>query len=189
MKKRILLTAFVAILLACCFSVSASALHGDINDDGYLGIEDAIEAMRFLTGVDTPDDWEFNKADVNRDGYITTEDVRLLLRAAGDIQYLPDHLYSVWETEKEPTCSEPGFATSYCIYCGERAEKLLPEKEHKIIHATCSQDGYCEYNCGYSEPKLSHIEANGYCSVCNEKLLPPVIIRARRFPLKQRPQP
>lgn len=170
MKKRIILCFIAVISLLFCLSVNASAVHGDINEDGYVGIEDAIEAMRFFTDIDTPDDWEFNNADVDRDGYITSEDVRIILRTAGDIQYLPDHLYSEWETQTEPTCTESGLATSYCIYCGRRAEKQLEPKGHDIVPATCSENGYCKNGCNYSEPLLSHTEENGYCTVCKAKI-------------------
>lgn len=150
-------------------------MHGDITDDGYLGVMDAVEAMHFATGIDTPDDWEFNTADVDRDGYITTEDVRIILRAAGDIEYLPDHLYSVWETETEPTCTESGTALSYCIYCGKRAEKILEPTGHDIVHATCTENGYCKNGCSYSEPLLSHTEENGYCTQCETLIASPFI--------------
>lgn len=156
-------------------AVFSSALHGDVNYDEYIGIEDAVLALRFATGIEIPDEHQEHTADLDYDGEITTNDVRLIMRGAADIDYVPDHFFSDWETIEEPTCLEDGIAESTCYYCEKKVTKILDKKGHNIVPATCDAGSYCSVcNETFSEP-LEHIESEGYCINCNKLLAAPTL--------------
>ena len=136
-KVRLLLSIIFSIIFISSLSVSVFALHGDVNYDEYIGIEDALITLRFATGIETPDEHQEHAADLDYDGEITTNDVRLIMRGAADIDYVPDHFFSNWETIKEPTCTEDGFAESTCYYCEKKVTKVLAKTGHSIVAATC----------------------------------------------------
>ena len=174
-KVRLLLSIIFSIIFISSLSVSVFALHGDVNYDEYIGIEDAIIALRFATGIEPPDEHQEHAADLDYDGEITTNDVRLIMRGAADIDYVPDHFFSNWETIKGPTCIEDGFAESTCYYCEKKVTKVLAKTGHNIIPATCDIGSYCSVcNESFSEP-LEHIESEGYCINCKELLSSPVL--------------
>ncbi len=163
----------VTIMFTLAFSVSA--LHGDVNYDEYIGIEDALLALRFATGIENPDEHQEHSADLDYDGVITTNDVRLIMRGAADIDYVPDHFFSNWVTVKEPTCTEDGIAESVCYYCEKKVTKALDNTGHTIVDATCDKGSYCSVcNESLSEP-LEHIENEGYCINCNTLLSAPIL--------------
>ncbi len=156
-------------------ALSAFALHGDVNNDEYIGIEDAVLALRFATNLDKPTEEQQHSADLDYDGNITTEDVRLIMRGAADIDYVPDHLFSQWETVTEPTCTEDGLATCHCLYCEKEVHKVITRKGHSIVPATCKKPSYCSVcNEIFGEP-LEHIESEGHCINCNELLFSPTL--------------
>lgn len=172
--KRLFLI-LISITIMFTLAISSSALHGDLNYDEYIGIEDAVKALRFATGIETPDEHQEHAADLDYDGEITTTDVRLIMRGAADIDYVPDHFFSNWETIKEPTCIEDGIAESTCYYCEKKVAKILYKTGHNIIPATCDTGSYCSVcNESFSEP-LEHIEKEGYCINCNKLLASPTL--------------
>lgn len=174
-KVRLFLSIIFSIIFVFYLSVSVFALHGDVNYDEYIGIEDAVIALRFATGIETPDEHQEHAADLDYDGEITTKDVRLIMRGAADIDYVPDHFFSDWEIIKAPTCIEDGFAESTCYYCEKKVTKTLNKTGHIIIPATCDTGSYCSVcNESFSEP-LEHIESEGYCINCNKLLSSPTI--------------
>ena len=132
-KVRLLLSIIFSIIFISSLSVSVFALHGDVNYDEYIGIEDALITLRFATGIETPDEHQEHAADLDYDGEITTNDVRLIMRGAADIDYVPDHFFSNWETIKEPTCTEEGSFNSKCKICHYIQSEVLPLYEHSYI--------------------------------------------------------
>lgn len=149
------------------------ALHGDVNYDDSISIEDAVVALRFATGIETPDEYQEHSADLNYDGEITTEDVRLILRGAANMDYIPDHFFSSWEIVTPPTCSEKGIAKCYCLYCEKEVTKILAKTSHTLIPATCEKASYCSVCLeAFGEP-LEHINKDGYCINCKKPLLSP----------------
>lgn len=176
MKKTRLIFSFIfSFIFVFSLTLSAHALHGDVNNDEYIGIEDALITLRFATGIETPDEYQEHAADLDYDGEITTNDVRLIMRGAADMDYVPDHFFSNWETIKEPTCIEDGFAESTCYYCEKKVTKVLAKTGHSIVPATCHMGSYCSVcNESFSEP-LEHIESEGYCINCKELLASPIL--------------
>lgn len=173
--RRICFSLIVSSLLIFSFALSAFALHGDVNNDDYIGIEDAVLALQFATGIEEPNEEQQHIADLDYDGYITTEDVRLIMRGAANIDYVPDHLFSQWETVIEPTCTEGGLASCFCYYCEKTVEKRLSPKGHTIENATCTEASYCKVcNESFGEP-LEHTEKDGYCSICKTLLYSPIL--------------
>lgn len=164
-----------SLVLVFSLPLSVNALHGDLNSDEYISIEDALLALRFATEIETPDEHQEHAADLDYDGEITTNDVRLIMRGAADIDYVPDHFFSEWETITEPTCTENGLAECYCFYCDKNVTKTLEKVGHSIIPATCKNASYCSI-CkeSFGEP-LEHIESEGYCINCQELLFSPTL--------------
>ena len=169
----------LALLMAAFFisnlALFSYALHGDVNYDESISIEDAVIALRFATGIQTPDEYQEHSADLDYDGEITTNDVRLILRGAADIDYVPDHFFSDWEIITAPTCTQDGLAQSTCYYCQKKVNKILGKTEHNVIPATCDTASYCSVcNETLSEP-LEHIESEGYCINCKKLLSSPAL--------------
>lgn len=172
---KIFLCVLLCLSLISSFPLSVSALHGDLNYDENISIQDAVIALRFATGIETPDEYQEHAADLDYDGEITTNDVRLILRGAADIDYVPDHLFSQWETVVSPTCVEKGLAKCSCLYCGKEVSKVLSEIGHNIVPATCKAASYCSTcNESFGEA-LEHEESEGHCIYCNELLSSPTL--------------
>lgn len=176
MKKTRLIFSFIfSLIFVFSLTLSAHALHGDVNNDEYIGIEDAVIALRFATGIETPDEYQEHSADLDYDGEITTNDVRLIMRGAADIDQVPDHLFSDWETVTPPTCTENGSATCYCYYCEKHVSKVLNKINHTIVPATCEKGSYCSVcNEVFGSP-LEHEENEGYCIQCKKLLYSPTL--------------
>lgn len=174
-KARFLLSIIFSLIFVFYLSFSVLALHGDVNYDEYIGIEDALITLRFATGIQIPDKHQEHAADLDYDGEITTNDVRLIMRGAADIDLVPDHFFSDWKTIKEPTCIEDGVAESTCYYCEKKVTRVLDKTGHSIVPATCYTGSYCSVcNESFSEP-LEHIESEGYCINCKELLFSPLL--------------
>ena len=176
MKKiRILFSLLIAIILIFNLALPSFAIHGDINADQNITIEDAISALKFATGIAIPDERQKSFADLDYDGKITTKDVRIILRGAAGIDEIPEHFFSEWKTIAEPTCSQEGLAEATCFYCGKIITKALDKTEHTIIPATCTMGSHCSVcNEIFSEPG-EHIESDGYCINCQQALASPII--------------
>lgn len=174
MFKR-LFSIIISFILILSFPLYVYALHGDLNYDDCIGIEDAVLALKFATGIETPDEHQEHTADLDYDGIITTNDVRLILRGAANIDYVPDHFFSEWETISEPTCTENGLAKCYCLYCEKEVTKVIDKTGHSLVPATCEDASYCSV-CKeiFGEPS-GHIESEGHCITCNKLLLPPTL--------------
>ncbi len=176
MKKTRLFVCFIfSLILIFSLSLSVNALHGDVNNDDYIGIEDAVIVLRFATEIETPDEYQEHVADLDYDGEITTEDVRLIMRGAADIDYVPDHFFSQWEIVSEPTCTEEGLETCHCLYCKKQVERVLPKNEHTMVNATCEKASYCSVCYEVFGEPLEHQEKEGYCINCNKLLNPPAL--------------
>lgn len=174
-KARFIISVVLVFIVIFSLSPSANALHGDLNYDDSISLEDAIVALRFATGIQIPDEYQEHSADLNYDGEITTDDVRLILRGAANMDYIPDHLFSNWEIVTPPTCSEEGIAKCFCLYCEKEVTKVLGKTPHTLIPATCEKPSYCAVCLeSFGEP-LEHINKDGYCINCNKPLNSPVI--------------
>ncbi len=164
--KGKLLSLFLAIVLIASIPLSALALHGDVNNDECIGLEDAIIALRYVSGLDLPTSEQKYTADVNYDGDLTTDDVRLILRGAANICDIPQHLLSQWKTVVAPTCNQTGLAKASCLYCGKEVVKTLNKIEHIIVPATCTKDSYCSVCSETFGEALGHTITDGYCTTC-----------------------
>ncbi len=173
--NKVFLCFMLSFILIASFPLTCFALHGDVNNDDYIGIEDAVLALQFATGIEEPNEDQQHSADLDYDGFITTKDVRLIMRGAANIDYVPDHLFSQWEMVIEPTCTENGLAVCHCLYCEKEVKKTISPNGHTIENATCTKAAYCTI-CeeSFGEP-LEHTEKDGYCSICNTLLYSPIL--------------
>lgn len=173
-KRLLSLCISVLFLISAIITGSAVCLNGDIDNDNSFSVADARLALYFTANILTPSEEEQYAADVNRDGYITTEDAVIILRIASGIQKPSPHEYSDWEIVEDPTCTEDGYAVSYCNICDKPFRKKLYAKGHNFIIPGCTEDGYCS-DCGETKPATGHNFVNGTCSVCNFSTKSPAI--------------
>ena len=91
--------------------VKAEGVLGDINGDGYITTADARLALRYSAGMEKPTTAQKTAADMDANGKITLEDVKLILTDALDI-----------ETYEEGLLRQ-GFPKSYVEYLVELHKK------------------------------------------------------------------
>lgn len=172
---RILLTLCICLFSAIALAVTSAAYcNGDVNDDGIYSVNDAQLALIFSAGVDTPELEEEYAADINRDGYITTDDAVEILRIAGDLSVAPAHEYTAWFTTKDATCTEDGSAYSECYICNETFYKTIPATGHYAPEQNCTTGGTCMYCDTYQEP-TGHSFIDGVCTECSYSIIKPNI--------------
>ncbi|MBE6800798.1 MAG: hypothetical protein E7529_06300 [Ruminococcaceae bacterium] len=105
-----LILSFLSLNLIAPVASAASVL-GDVNGDGYITSDDARLALRFSAGMVKPTTAQKNSADMDNNGKITLEDVKLILTDALDI-----------ETYEESLLRQ-GFPKSYVEYLVELHKK------------------------------------------------------------------
>ena len=66
-KPRIIISFILAFVLLCSSPLYVVALFGDLNNDDCVGIADAIVALRFVTGIQTPTQEQEQSADLDYD--------------------------------------------------------------------------------------------------------------------------
>lgn len=175
---KIIKTTFLFLISSVLFislSVSASALFGDVNNDDYIGVEDAVLILKFTAGLCDLSEEAQQNGDLDYDGNITTADARLILRGAGGIDYVADHSFTKWETLLSPTCTEDGVAVCHCLYCDKEIKKLLPKTGHTVVAATCTEPSYCSVCYEILSKPNGHNENAGYCSLCGKLLASPTL--------------
>ncbi len=82
-KKRLhLLTTAVFFVAATLILVSPvmAALHGDVNSDGSIDVQDVALTMRHALGLETLNDLQGFLADVNGDGIVNVQDVSQVMQ-------------------------------------------------------------------------------------------------------------
>ncbi len=172
---RILLTLCICLFSAIALTVTSAAYcNGDVNDDGIYSVNDAQLTLIFAAGVEEPGLEEEYAADINRDGYITTDDAVEILRIAADLSVAPPHEYTAWFTTKEATCTEDGSAYSECYICNDIFYKTIPATGHYAPEQNCTSGGMCMYCDTYLEP-TGHSLVDGVCTQCSYSILKPNI--------------
>ena len=94
MKKNMIIALLVAIVSLCFGTLTASAEYvyedviikrvdnkGDITGDGVCTLRDALKAMYYVAQIETPEETQFSKADVDDDTAITMTDVMYIFDA------------------------------------------------------------------------------------------------------------
>jgi len=92
-KQVLLLTAVVSFLAATILIASpvAAALHGDVNGDGNIDVQDVALTMRHALGLQTLNDLQGFLADVNGDGIVNVQDVsQIMQKSLGLIEGFAD---------------------------------------------------------------------------------------------------
>lgn len=134
--KRIILTLTFLVAFLVLLSVGASALTGDIDNDGEITAWDAKTALSFSLGIASPTSEQENTADIVRDGFVNIDDARKLLKIAAGISQNEGHNYTPWETLDYSTCKYHGKAKCECTHCGKVINRELPYKIHTV--GTCT---------------------------------------------------
>ena len=108
------------ILVICVISpISAFALEkGDVNGDGEILLEDVRRILDIASGVVTVSDEEYNSADFDGDGTVTTDDVIGALRICADLDpfMFMGKFEQLTPNEKQDSSTTAKFCkvTSYC---------------------------------------------------------------------------
>ncbi len=141
----------IAVLLSC-FSlnlivpvVKAEGALGDVNCDGKLTSVDARLALRYSAGMDTPTAEQLKAADMNSDGLVTIEDVKLIMANALDLESYEESLL------------RQGFPKSYVEYLSA-LHKKYPQWE--FVPMVTGLDWQASINGERSPHKKQLIENN-----------------------------
>ena len=95
-----LLPAF--IILNLLGSPAAAVIHGDLNDDGRVDVQDVALVMRHSLGLENLNDLQSFLADVNSDGNVNVQDVsQIMQKSLGLIETFSDLPLSEIELIKE----------------------------------------------------------------------------------------
>ncbi len=143
MKKLKILAIFsICIISLFALSISGEASCADVNNDGIYSTDDAILTLKYVAGMEIPDDQHFDAADVVHDGTIDTNDALAILRIATELDEVPQHMYTKWETVTEPTCTQEGVSSCFCLICDEVFYGTIPEIDHNYTDGVCSVCGH-----------------------------------------------
>ena len=176
-KRGLCFIITLAVLVSMC--TSAVAVCGDFDNNGIHNLSDARTVLLYVTQIEEMDYEEAQQADINRDGYVNTEDVRLILSYVAKHQTAKPHEYSEWEPVVSPGCTEEGYEWCECLICGEEFYKNLPAKGHTPVDVTCETSGYCA-DCGCEIPPTGHKYVDYVCVYCNHnKIMPTVSVDAK----------
>ncbi len=81
----------VFIILNLLSSPAAAVIHGDLNADGRVDVQDVVLAMRHSLGLEALDDLQSFLADVNSDGKVNVQDVsQIMQKSLGLIEVFSD---------------------------------------------------------------------------------------------------
>jgi hypothetical protein len=79
--KNIVIFSCAAFIVMNLLSLPAVAvIHGDLNGDGRVDVQDVVKAMRHSLGLEALDDLQSFLADVNSDGKVNVQDVSLVMQ-------------------------------------------------------------------------------------------------------------
>lgn len=158
------------VLLLAAFPVSADARIGDLNADGAVDTDDAIQLLLFIS---MPDLYPLHcTADFNGSNTVDTDDaIQLLLHIAMPDQFLlyhdPNHTHSYTLLSDTATCTMDGTRTEVCNTCGHQKTTVTKAFGHTLktetVAATCTNVGYIKEFCVTCKAVISNktISATG----------------------------
>lgn len=172
---KILLTLFLCVFTLSALSVTSYAnCNGDVDNDNIYSTEDARLTLVFAAGIEEPAPEEETAADINRDGYITSDDAREILQIACDLSVAPQHKYTDWYVTENSSCTKDGSAYSECFICGEQFNMVIPATGHYPMGQTCTESGECLF-CGEALPATGHTFVDEVCKECGYSIATPAI--------------
>lgn len=177
-----LLALFLSLIAIIQFSIvgRATCLNGDVDNNNFISTADAKLALCYASHILTPTEYQKNAADVNRDGYINTDDAVIILKIASGVQKNFTHEYSDWEIVYESNCTDEGVAVCYCTICDESFTKVLYPTGHNFVGQSCTEAGFCE-NCGEEIPATGHNIVNNNCTYCDFSTKAPTITYKKKI--------
>lgn len=96
---------FIILYLLC--SPVAAVVHGDLNGDGRVDVQDVVLAMRHSLGLEVLGDLKSFLADVNSDGKVNVQDVsQIMQKSLGIIEVFSDLPSSETDLIKEFVAGE-----------------------------------------------------------------------------------
>ena len=97
----------VSIILNLLCSPAIAVIHGDLNGDGRIDVQDVVLAMRHTLGLEGLNDLQGFLADVNGDGKVNVQDVsQIMQKSLGIIEGFSDLPLSETELIKEFVAGE-----------------------------------------------------------------------------------
>ena len=144
-------------------------LSGDVNGNNIVSTEDALSALRFAAGIETPTQDEKDLADADFDGTLNTEDARKILKIAASIEPTVKYKFSDWYIARPATCQQEGIEASYCEEYGITRQRLIPATRHSYKKGKCA---YCNVQ-WYTLSKITVLNnelhlGNDYNTVINK---------------------
>lgn len=139
--SKAVISLLLSIVILVCSITTSFAVYGDMDDDEIHTTDDVILALQFASGIKLPTDEQTEHGDVDRDGYITSNDALMILRSAARQEDLPQHIYTDWVINAEPSCTINGVAICKCEDCSETFRKIIPPKGHTYIDEVCTDCG------------------------------------------------
>ena len=115
-------------------------LSGDVNGNNIVSTDDALLALRFAAGIESPTQDEQEIADADFNGKVDTEDARKILKIAASIEPTIKYKFSDWYITRPATCQQEGIETSYCEEYGITRQRTIPSLQHSYKKGKCA---YC----------------------------------------------
>lgn len=143
----VILSVFVilSIFLPYITNIKAKAvnvfLSGDVNENNIVSTDDALSALRFAAGIQTPTQDERDLADADFNGKVDTEDARKILKIAASIEPTVKYEFSEWYVARPATCQQEGIEMSYCEEYNITRQKTIPALQHSYRNGKCA---YCD---------------------------------------------
>lgn len=178
----IMVTAIMPFLTVVKVNAANIFSPGDINGDSVIGVDDALCALRFSAGIDTPDEKEKEMADLDFNGTISTADAKKLLRIAAGIEPELKLEFSDWYIQTPATCQQEGVETCYCEEYGVTRTRTIPLAKHKLTGIKCENCGIDAYKTTELSIRGSNIRFGDDYNTVISKLGKPIETYAERTP-------
>lgn len=158
---------------------------GDVNRDGYVDSEDLTVLARHVAKIEELDYWYLSYGDVNEDGYVDSADLTMLAMYVAKIipglgwknDPVQTHNFEIIYYD-EPTCQD-GLIIWFCYDCGDSRYEYIPavyEHDYQCSYInppTCTEYGYETDTCIYCGDYYNfYLEPTGHKYVCSQVILP-----------------
>lgn len=150
-KASVALVALLVVVMAMAAATlgaaaaGSSTVRGDMNNDGKVGVEDAIFLLRHYFA---PNKYVISQSgDVNGDGVVNASDAIYLLRhvfASSKYPLACGHDEMVVDPEVLPTCTKSGLSEgSHCSLCNAvvKTQEEISALGHDYVDGVCTRCG------------------------------------------------
>ena len=143
-KKCCFIVVAIALLCFALPQYISATMHGDFNNDGKIGSQDALYLLRHVLN---PDEYAVDQsADVNGDGKVNSKDALHLLRHSLNPSGYPlvEAHDAISTPGKAASCTEDGLTEgSVCKVCNAvlQQQETIPSPGHHYVNGVCTACG------------------------------------------------